>query len=415
LSTLVSQPAPQPSWKQEVNRRLEAHKIRKGLSIVDQNCAPEGRSGVSSRAAEAAARVAARFSQKPSYTEIELQAAETRAALRNLEAATRAALEAQAATQVALENLERNERSFVLRQEEAEQSAFFDSHGEAVVEASWEAGVGSMAASIGEERSPAPSIKEAPLPGPAADFGRDQPGDRFWTGQPIHANLIQFPRELVATRRIRPRIADSAEIKAEESYGQLSIFEVDPSSISIEPASTAGVETALPAPSWGGPEWSSIELDRDPDHGKEVHPATVPVQNVIHLAPMGLRMMAATVDLALVIAMVCVGILGIAGHLVHPVALKTAEMGAGIAVALVAVLYQAFFLLTTMSTPGMMYAGISLCTFDDEFPTRTQLRDRLCALMVSLLPMGLGLAWSIFDEDHLSWHDRLSRTYQRRC
>jgi uncharacterized RDD family membrane protein YckC len=68
-----------------------------------------------------------------------------------------------------------------------------------------------------------------------------------------------------------------------------------------------------------------------------------------------------------------------------------------------------------MSTPGMMYAGISLCTFDEEFPTRTQLRDRLGALMVSVLPMGLGLAWSIFDEDHLSWHDRLSRTYQRRC
>jgi hypothetical protein len=27
--------------------------------------------------------------------------------------------------------------------------------------------------------------------------------------------------------------------------------------------------------------------------------------------------------------------------------------------------------------------------------------------------MGLGVAWAIFDDDHLNWHDRLSRTYQR--
>jgi len=62
-----------------------------------------------------------------------------------------------------------------------------------------------------------------------------------------------------------------------------------------------------------------------------------------------------------------------------------------------------------------MFPGISLCTFDDEHPTRMQLRDRLGALMISLLPMGLGFAWAIFDEDHLSWHDRISRTYQRKC
>src|ERR1039458_5649707 len=30
LSTLVSQPSPEPSWKQEVNQRLAAHKTRKG-------------------------------------------------------------------------------------------------------------------------------------------------------------------------------------------------------------------------------------------------------------------------------------------------------------------------------------------------------------------------------------------------
>jgi hypothetical protein len=39
---------------------------------------------------------------------------------------------------------------------------------------------------------------------------------------------------------------------------------------------------------------------------------------------------------------------------------------------------------------------------------------RLLALVLSLLPVGLGVAWSIFDENHLSWHDRLSRTYLKK-
>jgi len=39
---------------------------------------------------------------------------------------------------------------------------------------------------------------------------------------------------------------------------------------------------------------------------------------------------------------------------------------------------------------------------------------RLCALLFSLAPLGLGVAWALFDEDHLSWHDRISKTYQRR-
>ena len=26
---------------------------------------------------------------------------------------------------------------------------------------------------------------------------------------------------------------------------------------------------------------------------------------------------------------------------------------------------------------------------------------------------GLGFLWSLFDEDRLGWHDRITRTYQR--
>jgi uncharacterized RDD family membrane protein YckC len=125
--------------------------------------------------------------------------------------------------------------------------------------------------------------------------------------------------------------------------------------------------------------------------------------------------MAATVDFALILCLACAAVFGIAGHFTHAPSMKSAEIVGAVALLAGGILYQAFFLLTMLSTPGMMYAGIAFCTFDDERPTRVQLRKRVTALLASVLPMGLGIAWSIFDEDHLSWHDRISRTYHRSC
>jgi hypothetical protein len=34
-------------------------------------------------------------------------------------------------------------------------------------------------------------------------------------------------------------------------------------------------------------------------------------------------------------------------------------------------------------------------------------------MLLSVLPVGVGIGWSLFDEDRLTWHDRLSRTYLR--
>jgi uncharacterized RDD family membrane protein YckC len=81
---------------------------------------------------------------------------------------------------------------------------------------------------------------------------------------------------------------------------------------------------------------------------------------------------------------------------------------------LIALLYQTLFLILAGATPGISYARISLCTFDGQVPTRAQLLYRLGALLLSVLPVGLGVAWILFDDDHLSWHDQLSRTYLRR-
>jgi len=335
-----------------------------------------------------------------------MQAAEARAALRNAEAATRAALEAQAVAQAALDQFERAAAEEA--ESEAEQSDRED-QSEGRIQLADPPETSSQTPAISpepQEWTPA-ALAHADLPAPENSISYVEPA------QPIPANLIHFPREIVATRRLRPRIADSTQSRVEESSGQLSIFEVDPSSISIEP--TPLIETAAPAPSWSGPDWSTIELETQVEEAKEVNLQPAAAASRIELAPLGSRMMAAVIDCALIIALLCAAILGVSGHLLHAPAIRTAEIGGCFALAAMAVLYHVFFLLTTMTTPGMMYARIALCTFDDEYPTRDQVRSRLGALMVSLLPIGLGFAWAIFDEDHLTWHDRLSRTYQRKC
>ena len=405
-----------------MNRRLEEHKSRKGLSVVDQSSTPEEHASVSDRAAMAAARVAARFSKAPSYSE--MQAAEARSALREAQVATRAALEAQVAAQEALANLERaaeNEFHYV------EDTQTVAAAPQWQLDEPWrqdEQGAGGSPESAPYETASAPESSPESFYAPAgshpakdrptASRSDEAPHPRTVEAQPIHGNVIHFPREIVATRRMRPRLA-GYEPSAQEQMGQLSIFEVDPSTISIEPTASTVVETTLPAPSWSGPEWSALELDVEPEEREAFDEGPPSITAGIDLAPFELRLMAATVDFALILCLVCAAVFGIAGHFMHAPSMKSAEIVGAVALLAGGVLYQAFFLLVMMSTPGMMYAGIAFCTFDDERPTRVQLRKRVTALLASVLPMGLGIAWSIFDEDHLSWHDRISRTYQRSC
>ena len=134
---------------------------------------------------------------------------------------------------------------------------------------------------------------------------------------------------------------------------------------------------------------------------------------MLHQAPFSRRIMATMVDVALILGVVCAIAAFLASRLHHLPGMRASEILAVVTLAVVTVLYQVLFLLYAKCTPGMRYAEIALCTFDDEYPTRAQMKTRLVAMLLSLLPMGLGMLWAIFDEDSLSWHDRHSRTYLR--
>jgi uncharacterized RDD family membrane protein YckC len=420
LSTSASQAKLAPSWKQEVNQRLAAHKSRKDSAVAGPAAPQESLHVAGSRAAQAAARVAARYSKAPTFSE--MLAEEARAAVRAAEAASRAALNAQAAAESVLAGLEAASEAEPAWEPEVKPAVLFvrPTAEEQSFGIRWEPDMPvrpteptATRASRGTDSLEMPAEGWWESSSPEEDTLGAETIEAVEPAQPIHANLIEFPREIVATRKVRPRLAEGVYGAADEPKRQLSIFEVDPGSISVEPAAEAAAEPAESAGS--GPEWSGIELGAQSLEEMELPADPATAAPALQLAPIGLRLMATVVDGALTTGAFLAAALMAVSNVKSLPSLKMIELGAAAALFLTGILYQALFYTLAEATPGMKYARISLCTFDDEKPTRAQMRSRLGALLLSVAPIGLGVAWAIFDEDHLSWHDRLSRTYLRRC
>jgi len=215
---------------------------------------------------------------------------------------------------------------------------------------------------------------------------------------------------MVATRRMRPRRAEGP-LADTPAQPQLSIFEVDPGSISTEAAPEADEPAA---PVWMRAEESTSRFEPQPVESLREEAAPRTKQGSIKLAPLNRRLMALVVDASLILAAFlsfALLIVSRAGHLPGP---RTIELTAALALLFFGAAYQALFVALTRATPGMRYAGIALCTFEGQLPSQVQRCMRLAALILSVLPLGLGLVWALFDEDRLMGHDRLSKTYLRR-
>jgi uncharacterized RDD family membrane protein YckC len=239
----------------------------------------------------------------------------------------------------------------------------------------------------------------------------DTPGEfaeesAFAVVEPLAVNLIEFPRELVAARKVRPRLAEGplreTFEQAEHDRSQLKIFELAPESVS----QTVSIGSAAA-------DWSNIRLDiepasalpaRAPSHSQEISLKTATLED---------RVMAAIFDLALVVAAFAIFILVFVACTAHPPTGKPALLAAGAVLAGFCLLYQYLFFRFADGTPGMRYAKIALCTFEDENPTRKAMCRRVLFLILSAAPLGLGFVWACFDPDRLGWHDRMSRIYQR--
>ena len=64
-------------------------------------------------------------------------------------------------------------------------------------------------------------------------------------------------------------------------------------------------------------------------------------------------------------------------------------------------------------TLGMQSWRMQLETANGEKPDFARASLRFFAAVISLLPLGLGFWWQLWDRDGLAWHDRLSGTRLR--
>jgi hypothetical protein len=234
--------------------------------------------------------------------------------------------------------------------------------------------------------------------------------------RPLPATLLTIPRELIAPRKARPRLAEGplhesaalSPVVSESEPVAHSSAQSPPRGVQPEPASPA----PEPSPT-AAPAWHSIHLDSETPVREPRTSSPLPDEPIVDVASLEDRAMAALVDCALTLCAFLLFVLVFALSSTHLPHGRIALIGACAILFAMGLLYQVLFFSLTDATPGMRYAKIALCTFDDENPTRSALRSRIAALFLSALPLGLGFLWAVFDEDSLGWHDRITRMYQR--
>ena len=448
----------QPAWKREVNDKLAAARARRQAGL--QAAKGEGLRGEvlppgqpESRVSRVAAAVAARYAQAPSYSEYlaaEVQAA-VAAAEQAQQSAARAVAEAEQARAMVAQltapssivpELRRDTPSSEQTVPAPRKQRMPDSSNPPVATVDYAASgiparpVQAHASHTNEHRS----YQAPPVADPLAEA-------LITPSVPLPAKLLEFPRELIAARKARPRLAEGPLRDEPGDQTQLRIFEVEPEAIStaVEPVPAAT-------------EWSSIRLDAypapyAPGHPTEeasqssadtlssrhsqspYHPSGASPRNgserahpdsphdsrhardreavLVRVASLEDRMMAALVDGALVGIAFLLFAFVFTASTVHPPAGRPAFIGSAIVLVGFYLLYLYLFFSFSSGTPGMLYARIALCTFDDDNPTREAMRKRIFALVLAAMPLGLGFLYAIFDEDHLGWHDRMTRMYQR--
>ncbi len=420
-----------PAWKAELAEKLAASRSRRSGLVssaraVAQPRLPLDGEGADGHRASVAAAVAARYADQPTYREVlekeaiaaalaaeeALMAAQAaqeavRRRMDDARAAEAAAAEAREQEALAQETHSRQAGAGMTRPEDARFSVHFplDERTERQMQAFEARQTTREPQSSHQPSSTAERMHGRPAPPRISDPFEEA---TVAPATPLAANLIEFPRELVATRKARPRLAEGPLREDHAPGSQLRIFEVEPDSYQRRPDTPAAAGAKK-----SGLDWSSIRLDSAAPQqpARAAHPSAQ--EAAIAPAPIEDRIMAAVVDGALSFAGFLLFVFVFSSCTAHPPTGKLALAGSVIALLVIFYTYQWLFFRFGSSTPGMVYARIALCTMDDNNPTRRAMQRRIGALLLATLPLGLGVVWAVFDDDHLGWHDRISGTYQR--
>jgi len=140
------------------------------------------------------------------------------------------------------------------------------------------------------------------------------------------------------------------------------------------------------------------------DSPRQARPKAVP-------APLSVRAIAGAMDLG--VALLATGVFTAIVYQVEQVTLSPDEamrvIGAAFALNLTCYLFC--FLLYAGRTAGMSWLGLSVLNLDGQPPAAAERRSRAFGTLLSLAALGVGFIWAAADEQGLTWHDRMSRTF----
>ena len=166
------------------------------------------------------------------------------------------------------------------------------------------------------------------------------------------------------------------------------------------------------------PEKSSgrMEIDVSVPPARNENPSAAPLERtqssaLYPVASLEERRFAAAIDFACLL-FAYGGFLALFGSLGGQFTLS--KLSAAVYAVTFAIVYLQYFALFTIfggTTPGMMFRGLQVASFTGDAPTPRQMLLRSAGYILSAGTFFLGFFWAWWDEDTLTWHDRLSRTF----
>jgi uncharacterized RDD family membrane protein YckC len=164
----------------------------------------------------------------------------------------------------------------------------------------------------------------------------------------------------------------------------------------------SAVQTDLPfSAASGGPASQGQRAALSPEARFSKAPVAIPVH----------RMLAAAIDFGMVT--VVAGVIGVlmafgsgGAFMIGPPLYWFGGLALGFAV-----IYKVFWAAIETDSPGLRWCQLKLLHFDGRDPSRSERMERIAWSGLSIMAGGLGLVWSMVDEESLSWHDHSSKTF----
>lgn len=156
----------------------------------------------------------------------------------------------------------------------------------------------------------------------------------------------------------------------------------------------------------------SLDLLPSPiETGLRVSGDTV-IQCSARVAPLVLRALAAALDASMVLCALGLLLATLTfGGVEVVIKDRTSMIVFGIAAGSVGLLYKVLFVIANGDTVGVRALRMRVVNFDGRRPTTRQRLYRFAAGWLSVLAAMLGLLWALVDEESLTWHDHVSKTF----